>query len=57
MNPLLMSFPDGLPDGPHFTAAETQFATLPGFIEYAAALPRSPVALLRRLATVRKFPI
>lgn len=42
---------------PVFAAAERTFATLPGFLRYAARLPRSPLALARRLATVRDFPM
>jgi hypothetical protein len=42
---------------PVFAAAERTFATLPGFVRYAAKLPRSPLALARRLATLRTFPI
>jgi hypothetical protein len=42
---------------PSFAAAEETFATLPGFIAYCAALPASPVALLRRLAEVKRFPV
>jgi hypothetical protein len=39
-----------------FLAARQTFATLAGFLRYAAALPRSPLALAHRLATVRRFP-
>lgn len=42
---------------PVFAAAERTFATLPGFVRYAAKLPRSPLALARRLATVKTFPM
>ena len=42
---------------PHFAAAERTFATLPGFVEYCLALPEDPLALLRRLRTVREFPV
>lgn len=44
-----------LRDDPEFAAAEQTFATLPGFIDYCADLPRSPLALLRRLANIRRF--
>ena len=46
-----------LRDDPHFAAAERQFATLPGFIEYCCRLPRDLRSLVRRLATVRAFPL
>lgn len=46
-----------LRDDPHFAAAEAQFATLPGFVAYASALPRSARKLLWRLSRVDKFPI
>jgi len=42
---------------PRFAAAERTFATLPGFVAYCAKLPERPVALLRRLRTVRAFPL
>jgi len=42
---------------PVFAAAERTFATLPGFVRYAAKLPRSPLALARRLATLKHFPM
>jgi len=42
---------------PVFAAAERTFATLPGFLRYAARLPRSPVALAARLRAVREFPV
>jgi len=35
---------------PLFVAAERQFATLPGFLEYCVQLPASPLALLARFA-------
>lgn len=42
---------------PHFAAAERQFATLPGFIEYCHRLPGGLASLTRRLLTVRRYPI
>jgi hypothetical protein len=42
---------------PVFAAAERTFATLPGFLRYCRRLPRSPLALARRLATVDRFPL
>lgn len=44
-----------LRNDPHFLAAERQFATLPGFIEYCHRLPRRFGALLPRLWRVRYF--
>lgn len=44
-----------LRDDPEFAAAEATFATLPGFIDYCARLPRSPLSLARRLMKVRRF--
>jgi hypothetical protein len=44
-----------LDDG-DFAAAQETFATLAGFLHYAAALPTSPLALARRLVTVTRFP-
>ncbi len=46
-----------LRDDPVFAAAERTFATLPGFVRYAAQLPTSPAALARRLATLKEFPM
>lgn len=46
-----------LRDDPVFAAAERTFATLPGFVRYAAQLPTSPAALAHRLATLKSFPI
>jgi hypothetical protein len=40
-----------------FVAAERTFATLPGFIRYCNRLPAALPALLRRLASVREFPL
>jgi hypothetical protein len=42
---------------PRFAAAEATFATLPGFIAYCHGLPRSFLALARRLHTVTEFPL
>jgi hypothetical protein len=42
---------------PIFAAAERTFATLPGFLRYAARLPTSPIALARRLIEQKVFPI
>ncbi len=42
---------------PVFAAAECTFATLPGFLRYCVRLPRSPVALARRYARVKQFPV
>lgn len=41
---------------PLFAAAEAQFATLPGFIDYCGQLPRRLRALLPRLWRVGTFP-
>lgn len=40
-----------------FAAAERTFATLPGFIAYAAALPKGLPTLLRRYRATARFPI
>jgi hypothetical protein len=40
---------------PQFVTAQQTFATLVGFVRYAAALPSSPMALARRLIEVREF--
>lgn len=42
---------------PHFAAAERTFATLPGFLDYCARLPRSPGALWARLRALDRFPL
>ena len=42
---------------PHFAAAEKQFATLPGFIDYCNRLPRRIVELCKRLRTLDKYPL
>jgi hypothetical protein len=45
-----------LREDPSFRAAERQFATLPGFIEYCNRLPASARELLPRLWRVRAYP-
>ncbi len=45
-----------LRDDASFAAAERTFATLPGYLGYAARLPQSPLALLRRYRALRRFP-
>ncbi len=42
---------------PVYVAAERTFATLPGFIIYAAALPRDVKQLWRRLRSTPRFPV
>lgn len=42
---------------PRFAAAERTFATLPGYIAYCNKLPRDVPTLVRRLATVERFPL
>jgi hypothetical protein len=42
---------------PHFAAAERTFARLPGFIGYCRKLPTDLPALVRRLATLKQFPL
>ena len=42
---------------PHFSAAERTFASLPGFISYASAMPKRPGRLLGRFLRTSKFPI
>lgn len=42
---------------PHFAAAERQFATLPGFIEYCLRLPTGVAILVRRLRTLDRYPL
>jgi hypothetical protein len=42
---------------PHFAAAERQFATLPGFIEYCNRLPTRVGPLIQRLRTLDRFPL
>ena len=57
------STPPPFDDGPplrtdaSFLAATATFRTLAGFLDYAAALPRSKRALVRRLFAVRTFPV
>ncbi len=41
----------------HYAAAATTFATLPGFITYAAALPEKFGDLLQRLRETPRFPL
>jgi hypothetical protein len=45
-----------LRDDPRFAAAEKQFATLPGFIEYCNRLPTSALTLARRLRRLEHYP-
>ena len=42
---------------PHFAAAEQQFATLPGFLEYCGRLSTGFGRLLRRYRSVSVFPL
>lgn len=42
---------------PSFAAAERQFATLPGYLEYCATLPEGFGALWRRLRSLDRFPV
>jgi hypothetical protein len=42
---------------PSFSAAERTFATLPGFLRYAAELPRQLPALLARYRSLEQFPV
>jgi len=42
---------------PVFAIAERTFATLPGFLRYAAQLPSSPIVLARRLFALDQFPV
>lgn len=53
--PPLVRTQETLRSDPCFAAAERQFATLPGFLEYSCNLPRGFFALLRRLRAVRSF--
>lgn len=46
-----------LRDDPSFAAAERTFATLPGFVDYAASLPRDLVSLSRRHRSLERFPV
>jgi hypothetical protein len=42
---------------PVFAIAERTFATLPGFLRYAARLPDSTTTLARRLFDLKEFPV
>lgn len=42
---------------PHFVAAERTFATLPGFLDYCARLPRGFGALWARFRALERFPL
>jgi len=42
---------------PHFAAAERTFARLPGFIAYTRKLPTDLPSLVRRLLTLKTFPL
>lgn len=42
---------------PHFAAAERQFATLPGFIEYCNRLPTRAAELCSRLYRLDRYPL
>ncbi len=55
--PADMVRPSTLRDDPHFVAAERTFAALPGFVDYCAALPTSPVRLLARHRRTKRFPM
>lgn len=46
-----------LRNDPNFAAAEKQFATLPGFIDYCNALPAGIGTLTARLRSLKKFPL
>lgn len=46
-----------LRNDPHFAAAERQFATLPGFIEYCHRLPTGFGVLVRRLRATKQYPV
>ena len=45
-----------LRDDPIFAAAERTFATLPGFVDYCAKLPRGALTLARRMRRQKCFP-
>lgn len=49
--------PSRLRDDPSYVAAETTFATLPGFVEYCCKLPADVPTLLRRYREVQAFPV
>ena len=42
---------------PAFAAAERQFATLPGFIQYCNRLPTGFAVLWRRLRATKRYPL
>jgi hypothetical protein len=46
-----------LRNDPHFAAAEKQFATLPGFIDYCNRLPTGLRELTSRLRSLQKYPL
>jgi hypothetical protein len=46
-----------LRNDPHFAAAEKQFATLPGFIDYCNTLPTGVGELVKRLRSLDKYPL
>jgi hypothetical protein len=46
-----------LRNDPYFAAAEKQFATLPGFIEYCNTLPVDVATLVRRLRSIDRYPL
>lgn len=46
-----------LRDDPSFAAAEQTFASLPGFLEYAASLPESLPRLWSRYRALERFPV
>jgi hypothetical protein len=54
--PELVRPAEALRADPAFAAAESTFATLPGFVAYCERLPRGFGALALRLASVRAFP-
>lgn len=54
--PQLVREEQSLRNDPRFAAAEKQFATLPGFIQYCNRLPTSPITLARRLRTLHEYP-
>jgi len=46
-----------LRNDPAFAAAERQFATLPGFIQYCNRLPTGLATLWGRLRTTKRYPL
>jgi len=46
-----------LRNDPYFAAAEKQFATLPGFIDYCNTLPSDIGTLVTRLRSVARYPL